>query len=519
MKKRIIPIWLALAIFFNCIPTYAMANVGSQGSGAISISELDAIEDKSNLYIVEGKLTRDSEVFLTTIMQGNTYSASDCRVMLNRLSDSNHGYEAFMTYGWTSSSDIPKNQRVTADEFKSSGDSAVAYYSGHGGTTDSNGKKYPILNFTPSNPSSDYGVSSPFNVASLLGVDSDSNWQSNCYFKPTDNLRVLLLASCSQLDSSIVKYYARIMKASGIRAIAGYHDTAPSNGDDTIASLFIDYADAGNSIWYSWQHANTGYNWAVLVYQENANQYYRLPGFPGKTYDPPSSSATVYRYASFLSAPQATPVAIDQPIEDQITSLPLTLTTTEHKERSLPVSSEREVVISDVSIPDNDDIIQTYFSNGEESSLLDTICVQHYVTREQVDEGGIVAATATVIERTYDYYDTYQGIKIADSYVGASIDSEGLKNIIDLRKEVASSGNSVNTLNENSSEKVTLISKDEAVKIALNENTSNEEVELYNVSLAYAPVGNGEHVLCYEVMFSYGFCYVNVQTGEIVSLI
>ena len=93
-------------------------------------------------------------------------------------------------------------------------------------------------------------------------------------------LRVLMLASCSQLDSSVVKYYARIMKSSGIRAIAGYHDIAPGLGDDVIATNFINHASAGNSVWYSWQHANNGYNWAVLVYQENANQYYRLPGFP-----------------------------------------------------------------------------------------------------------------------------------------------------------------------------------------------------------------------------------------------
>ena len=97
-----------------------------------------------------------------------------------------------------------------------------------------------------------------------------------------------MLAACFQLDSSIMHYYARAMRASSVRAIAGYHERGPGHPTDvTIAENFFTYANAGNSVKYSWQYGNTVANtihpWAVLVYTHNSNEYYRIPGFPGNT--------------------------------------------------------------------------------------------------------------------------------------------------------------------------------------------------------------------------------------------
>ncbi len=120
--------------------------------------------------------------------------------------------------------------------------------------------------------------------------------------------------------------------------------------------------------------------------------------------------------------------------------------------------------------------------------------------------------TAVVVERTYDYYDTYEGIKIADSFIGASVDCEGIKNICDERKTVTSAGECLEQRGRSNS----LISEAEAIEIAHSEYACCENFNLINVSLAYAPTENGVHVLCYEVQTSHNFCYVDVQTGDII---
>ncbi len=278
-------------------------------------------------------------------------------------------------YGWTpnSSGGSCNTKRVTLDEFKSIYDNDVAYYSGHGGSR--NG--YPILNYTSSTITS-YGNSSEINVAESLGL-TGNNWAQNSWFMQMDPIKVLVLASCSQLDSSIVKYYARLMKASGVRAIAGYHSTAPSNGDDDIATDFINKAAAGNSIWSSWQQANSGQPWAVLVYQSNSNQYYRLPGFKGERYNAPSSSASVYRYANFLSVPREEPTGLYSSLLDQISQIPLTITTSDAQRRLSGPENMREIAHTDTSIVDDDTLILDYLAqNVGYEATLNKISVQHY---------------------------------------------------------------------------------------------------------------------------------------------
>ncbi len=516
MIKRLLSVFLMLAIAVGCIPSYAFASE-IQDENTV----FDEIPGDSQLdeYAQEALALAANGEYTTIIMQGNTQSASDCRTFRTGLLDSGNGYNSFALYGWDTTSDQPKKIRVNSSQVKAMKYYDVAYYSGHGGTKDG-GVSYPVINYIPSNSANNYGTSDPINVAQLFKVNTD-NWRNDALLSTENPLRVLVLAACSQLDSSIVKYYARMMKASGIRAIAGYHDTAPAAGDDRIATNFINYAAAGNSVWYSWQHANSGYNWAVLVYQENANQYYRLPGFPGKQYTDPSSSAKVYRYASFLSNPQATPTALDASDATQIDTLPLTITTSTGEARAYSANSmEREITNSDAPVSDDCTVVQNYLrENITEDVLNDSICVEHYVSREEIDEDyGALEDSAMVVERTYDYYDTYAGIKIADSYVGASIDAQGIKNIVDERKCVVSAGESALQARENSARSINLISESDAIAIAQEADQCGCQFNVLGVSLAYAPVNEGEHVLCYEVVSSHGFHYVSVESGEIINL-
>lgn len=509
MKNRSISIILIIALITFLLPFYSSAEDTVQDGQNPSDAVKESTYDYASVRAIPGNTAQ--------IMQGNTEFASDCHVFRNGLLNSGYNYQFVFGFGWNLSTGEEELERVTEDEFIMCRLCDVGYYSGHGGWTTVNSKRYPQINYIPSNPSQDFGESDPINVASAFNVDSD-DWMTSSIITENDRLKVLILASCYQLDSSIVKYYARIMKASGVRVVAGYHDLAPAAGDDVIASNFLSNASAGNSVWYSWQHANSGYNWAVLVYEDNFNQYYRLPGFPGNTYEDPSSTAQVYRYASFLDGYQVTdPTSIEDISSSQLLSLPLTITTTDSGSDTFALSRTREISSSSVSIPDASNEVLNYLSSVMNEDISSKKSVQYYVSREEVDaEIGIVPDTEVIVERTYNYYDTYNGVKIADSFIGASIDSDGIKNVTDNRKVIVSFGSTMNEMLTNFSRSTNYISEEDAIKIVYSSLFTVDTPEYFDISLAYAPSEGGTHVLCYEIMTSAGFYYVKIDSGEIV---
>lgn len=509
MKKRLIALILILIMTLNIFSVCAFA------------AEVHESESSSENETEENSETRMIQGHIALVMQGNTYSASDCAIFRNGLLNSDYDYTMVAAYGWDPSTGEVLDDRVEESELLKCGWYDVAYYSGHGGWTTINSVRYPQINLIPSNTSADYGNSDPINVASAFGVDSD-DWKTACTISSEDRLRVLILSACSQLDSSIVKYYARIMRASGIRAIAGYHSTAPGTGtDDTIAQTFIEKASEGESVWSSWKQANNyGYNWAVLVYEENYNQYYRLPGFPGNTYTDPSSTATIYRYADFLGTDhmEASPASIEEELFSQIYSLPLTITAVDSRARTSTISWSRETVCSDTSVPDSYSEALHHLSTTCGEDFSSKVMVEHYVSRQEIDEAfGALSETETILERTYNFHDTYNGVKIANSFIGASIDSDGVNSVNDKRKTVTSVGETIAELTTNGARTVTVISENDAIQIVQSADLCCAESEIYAISLAYAPLEDGIHVLCYEITSSCGFYYVNVQTGEVVN--
>ena len=516
MKRNIFSLFLAAVLLLKCFPCCAMATTYSEESNSGTVESAQLSEEKASPRIFPRQESYPEGEYDAVTMQGNTQYASDCKTFRDALLNKGNTYLSVERIGWFEENGVAEeyNNRVTQNEFRNIYQKDVAYYSGHGGYKLVNGTYYPFVNFTPNDPNSDFGNSSPINVASTFCVDG-SDWMTDSYLVPADPLKVLVLASCYQLDSHIVKYYARMMKASGIRAIVGYHDVAPSNGDADIATNFINNADNGKSILESWKLANSSQNWAVLVYQDKSNQNYRMPGFPGTRYDAPDRTTSVYRYANFLNPNAAVPTSTEDSLMEQIATLPMTITTSEIQSRIAAQETVHEIVHSNCSIADDDALVLDYLAENLSDNLsTDTIRVQHYISREEIDvDNGVLEDTAVIVERTYDYYDTYQGIKIADSFVGASINREGIKHVSDNRKTVISVGETVAQSARSSS----LITEDEAVEIASSEDSCCD-FNLISTSLAYAPLENGEHVLCYEVMSSRGFCYVDVQTGNIIHL-
>lgn len=311
-----------------------------------------------------------------------------------------------------------------------------------------------------------------------------------------------------------MKYYARLMKATSIRAIAGYHDIAPSSGDDTIPTNFLNNCANGNSVWYSWEHANTYQNWAVLVYESNDNQYYRLPGYPGKTYSAPESTASVYRYASFLVTPQVTPTSAYLHPETNYNALPLSIRVCSNLSRNTRQYKSREIEVSDTSVPDSESVAHAMLVDiigGDEAKK--AICIQRHIIRDEIDDNGILRDTSTVIERTYNFFNTYDGIKIADSYISVSIDKKGINNVDNNWMQIIAAEESRQAIGDTA---VNIIFKESAVSIAKIASEHPENFCLYRVNLAYAPTNDGDYVLCHEVVSSCGSCYISIQTGDII---
>lgn len=448
----------------------------------------------------------------TIIMQGNTYSPSDCQTLKDSLVAANHGYTIFETKGWEDGEIEPNIYRVTIQEFKEMKDYHVAYYSGHGAASGNGSLARPVLNARQAQPNVNYGISTQFNVAQVLQVEQ-SNWRTDCSIKPEDNLRVLILSACKQLDSSVVKYYARAMRASGIMAIASYHETSPGTGlDEDVAEDFVYFADQGNSVWYSWNHANINLPWALLVYQENYNQYYRMPGFPGNTYQAPSEDAAVYRYANFLESAGLTPFASTGVDRDSIASLPLTISTEPLAHREGKSIVAREIAATTTSVADSKAMVEKYIaSNYAVRNPQDMVCVEHYVACDRVDEEtGIVEDSRVVVERTYSYYDMFSGVKVLDSFVRVSVDARGINSAEDSRKELPLAQATVDTQNRVGDKYCAL---EEARSTLLSRYPY---LDIESESLAYVPVKENTHRLCYEFTANHGFFYVDVATGDIV---
>jgi len=497
--RSAISLILAISIFLS-LPTTAMALE----------SEEIAIAEKA----AAGKAT----TFTARIMQGNTNEEDDCRAIENGLINSG-GYteNSIIETGWTyvdSETSSIKEVRANATNFLYSSLYDFAYFSGHGTAT--NGPRLNIpgaANLT----SGDYET---FNVADTLNVTNSSSWRTDSLWQPGDKLKVLVIAACKQLDSTVMHYYARAMRASSVMAIAGYHETSPGhNADVGVARRFLETANQNNSVKYSWSGANTTaekiYPWAVLVYTEFYNEYYRIPGFPEQPYQTPSTSAAVYRFRSGQNGSALVPYAKSRESSEP---MPLYISVLEPKS-SAGTSKIREAVSTDNDIPVDTQIGDAYIKDllGTED-LSDLMCVQTPVFRDEInlDNGGAVPNTETIVERVYHYYNTFAGIKIADAAVVLAVDKDGIYSVKDFWKIPAASNGQART---NLVTVDDIITAEQAWEYAV-ESTS-DEIELLSSELVYAPIADnaGEHKLAYQVVCTDSqMFYVDAENGTVTEV-
>ena len=479
-------------------------------------------------------LNASAATYTVTLAQGDSSNANDCLAFDNWLDQVSSGNNYVRTrVGWTKVNNTAQlvTPRAGATDLINAKNRNVLYWSSHG-SSNANGPSLRVDN-------------GAFNVAQTLGV-SGSNWQTNSEWR-NSTITVAMFAACKTLDNTHgqVKFMARLLRASNLRVITGYHEAAPQSPyDKNIVDAFfgsgshIGVTD-GESIRSSWKLSNEWHNtqtaWAVLCYQSNNNQFYRMPGFPGLTYNAPAANSTVYRYWSQYPNGQIINPAFAQGGDmqgDNTSSLPFVIYASN---TGLPVDNatvinlvgdsvkattvsdstifSREMVDADVSL---DPIRQFQIANDfiantiRSESLASAILTESAVIREEIDpEFGLVAGTETVVGMTYAYSNQYNGIRIVGNFIKVGTDVEGIEFFINRWKDVEAPVVST----RNSSVGLSALITQES---ALSElGASFDEVK--SMELVYAPVSDNMYRLCYEIMFfDAPTQYVDSETGKII---
>lgn len=503
MKRHRIKLAISLILTISIIFSMPITAIASE-SEEIAVAE-EAAAGRSTTYTAR-------------IMQGNTNEEDDCRAIENGLLNSG-GYTttSIVETGWTyvnSTTSSINDVRANATNFLYSKLYDFAYFSGHGTAT--NG---PRLNI-PGSADLTSGTYETFNVASTLGVTNDSTWRTDSLWQSGDKLKVLVIAACKQLDSSVMHYYARAMRASSVMAIAGYHETSPGhNADMGVATRFLNTANQNNSVKYSWSDANTTaektYPWAVLVYTESNNEYYRIPGFPVYTYPAPSSTAAVYRFRSGQSGSAVVPYAKSRESNE---SIPLCISVVETR-AGANTSQIREAVSSDTDLPLDTRLGDAYVNDllGTEN-ISDLICVQTPVFREEINlaDGGAVANTETIVERIYHYYNTFSGIKISDAAIVVAVDKDGIYSVKDYWKVPVAATSQVRTNLVTADDIITETQAWEYVSAS-----ALERIEFLRSELVYAPITDnaGEYKLAYQIVCTDSrMFYVDAENGTVTEI-
>lgn len=385
-----------------------------------------------------GGTTPPSGNYTAIVCQGNTNSASDCRIAHNKLA-TQYGQSQVTARGFSTSSNTPFNPCAGISDFNSARNYDVLYFSTHGTNT-------PTLNVGASNAFNSYNA-------------AYNSWRSI-----NNRLKVPIFSACSQLDGTTNRTrWASIMRNSDIRAICGYHASSPTGpSDDAIATAFFNYCKAGNtgnSVMYSWKNANTpnsGGNYMVLVYYNDNQCYYRLPGFSSQTYrNPNRNTDSIYAYASFYSGGSGVvpnrgssqlsellpyELEIITPVSESMEILTGELAG--EKRSKLGESSgnvsfcHHEPLLSAVDIRVAHEFNRDAAQNIISSSIRNQAIVRHF------DDVSILVddkrdAAPQVIGATTQYFNHYQGVLIERNCVVISSDKDGVNTITNLWTDVA----------------------------------------------------------------------------------
>ena len=434
------------------------------------------------------------------ICQGNTDSASDCRAFDSALSAK---YSSVTRYGYTTSSDTPSSTRASDTNFKNAKGYDVLYWSSHGDKT-------PYLNLS-GGPGS-----AQFNARTV--ATSTGGWCST-----SNKLKVAFLAACRQMDEAPNRLgWANIMRQSDIRAICSYHEGAPGHPyDKNVANSFFSYVNqgsTGNSVWYSWQRANEDNGnrstYMVLVYYNDNQCYYRLPGFSSQTYRAPNRSTdSIYAYASFMSG--AVKAASNAP-QSKPTVLPYELVIADGVKATKAIKTERAAafVMTDDS---TGGIVTSYGENPmiaissskaqvENEKVALQMLGQDIIDKAQMRNldtvmfevnGDGTEGEHIVIGRTTQFLNHFNGIPLERNCFVVRSDANGLNSFSNKWRDVTPVEGTAMIQNQASLSEARIVEFEKALK------ASKTDDKIKEVSLAYIEK-DGRYVLQKDVEFTSG---------------
>ena len=450
--------------------------------------------------------------YTATVMAGDCVDADDCKVYFDELTAM--GYVT-ARLGWNDNG-YPDNNGLettlnsaltTGTGFNNGRSKTVCVYSGHGGV---NGSGHPVL--SP-------GASNAFDVATTVGV-ANSNWLTACTWKnyPAETL---ILAACSQLDaSSRMYYYGRLMKASNLKAVLGYHEETDSGEDDVIvARAFMTTCRSAGAfdIQYCWQYANTSCDagvepWAILLYSNYTD--YQMPGFPGHPNTAPNeSNANVIRLK-----------ANDSRTLD-LTNFTYTINSnSEITEGEYPLyvdtimNSALETCFEEVSIQNRNpavNLIEIESQNELVCELVHQLLSDEELQNARGEVSDITMDTLDVnsmeckendikVREQYSIIGTCNNVPVSNSFLKFSADQDGIYMAINQWKEIIPEDEVV-IVNQNSSIKA-------LEEVKRNGYMSKDE----SVELVYKAVTETRCKLCYRVRTDSAVIYIDAETGKIL---
>ena len=256
--------------------------------------------------------------------------------------------------------------------------------------------------------------------------------------------------------------WVEIMKNSGLKVLAGYHESAPSSTDKDIANEFFRLANEtrgssqGNSVRHSWQQANiangSSAQWIVLGYKTNRMEYYRLPGFPG-SFEASPSSKTVYRYTSKnINGTGATSRAAsfinrEIPYEIKVSEDTLDLDTAVlgdnchvaslDDDAQAKIINLRENKLDSIALEDAQKNNAVIIENlGIDSNLSNAIINNYALLETEIKEDGSDGEENNIgVVSTYQQQ--YRGIPLEDNFFTVCSDSDGVFSVIDRWSEIS----------------------------------------------------------------------------------
>lgn len=380
-----------------------------------------------------------SYAYNAEVCQGNTANADDVKAFYSNLNSKGYAVTA-KGYSGNSITIADKSDFINAKDYN------VFYWSGHGGSNGSNA----TLNITQNS-------SKWFNT-----FEAADKW------KNTYDLKVAIIAACYQFNGNGLRgKWAEIMKNSGLKVLAGYHEKAPASTDTKIANEFFRLANEirgssqGNSVRYSWQQANiangSSAQWIVLGYKTNRMEYYRLPGFPG-SFEASPSSKTVYRYTSKningTGATSRAPSFINReiPYEIKVSENTLDLDTSVlgddchvsslDNDEQAKIINLRENKLDSITFEDaQKNNAATVENLGIDSNLSNAIINNYALLETEIKEDGSDGEENNIgVVSTYQQQ--YRGIPLEDNFFTVCSDSDGVFSVIDRWSEISETDSS-----------------------------------------------------------------------------